>query len=340
MKPSSPSSSCPDCASPRIIVVHEPLVDRRSFLRQTTAAAAALAVAPWARAAEKAKSETLVKQLHGTLSEEQRKAVCFGFDHPRRSMVDNNWHIVDQKLGAFFTKDQQALVREIFMGLHSPEYAETVMKQVIHDSGKAGFEDSSVALFGEPGSGKFEFVLTGRHCTRRCDGDSVEGAAFGGPIFYGHAAESFNEKPDHPGNAYWFQAKRANEVFQMLDGKQREAALCDRGREEISDDTVKLTGKKEGLEGLRVGAMSKDQQGAVRAVLRDLLAPFRKEDADEAMKLIDASGFDDLHMAFYKANDIGKDGTWDVWQIEGPNMVWYFRGAPHVHVWANIRAKA
>src|SRR5687768_11466105 len=84
MKPSSPSSACPDCNSPRIIVVHEPLVDRRGFLRQTTAAAAAVALAPWARAAEKAKSETLVQQLYGTLNEEQRKAVCFAFDHPRR----------------------------------------------------------------------------------------------------------------------------------------------------------------------------------------------------------------------------------------------------------------
>ena len=320
--------------------MNEPLIDRRGFLRQTTAAAAAMALAPWARAAEKAKSETLVQQLYGSLSEEQKKSICFPFDHARRSMVDNNWHIVDQKLGAFFTKDQQALVRDIFMGLHSPEYAETVMKQVIHDSGKAGFEDSSVALFGEPGSGKFEFVLTGRHCTRRCDGDSVEGAAFGGPIFYGHAAESFNEKADHPGNAYWYQAKRANEAFQMLDGKQREVALCERGREEDADDTVKLKGTTKGLEGLRVGDMSKDQQGAVRSVLRDLLAPFRKDDVDEAMKLIEASGFDDLHMAFFKSGDIGKDGVWDVWQLEGPNMVWYFRGSPHVHVWANIRAKA
>jgi Protein of unknown function (DUF3500) len=333
---------CPDCETPRIIVVRESLdsLDRRGFLKKTAAAAGALAFAPWARADEKPRSETLVQHLYKSLSEEQRGKVCFKFDHARRSMVDNNWHIVEEKVGGFFTKDQQQMIRDIFNGLHSPEYAETVMKQVVHDSGKAGFEDSSVALFGEPGSGKFEFVLTGRHCTRRCDGDSVEGAAFGGPIFYGHAAASFNEAADHKGNAYWFQAKRANEVFAMLDGKQREAALCPRGREETSDDTVKLSGKKTGLEGIRVGDISKDQQGAVRAVLRDLLAPFRKQDADEAMKLIEASGFDDLHMAFYKAGDIGKDGTWDVWQLEGPNMLWYFRGSPHVHVWANIRAAA
>ena len=333
-------SNCPDCTSPRIFVVHEPLVDRREFLKKTGAAAAAMALAPWARAADRPKSETLVQQLYGSLNEEQRKTICFPFTDRKRTLVDNNWNIVDQTVGAFFNKDQQALIRDIFLGLHSPEYAETVMKQVIHDSGKAGFESSSVALFGEPGSGKFEFVLTGRHCTRRCDGDSVEGAAFGGPIFYGHAAASFNEEADHPGNVYWYQAKRANEVFKMLDGKQREVALCPRGREETGDSTVKLSGKTDGLEGLRVGEMSKDQQGAVRAVLRDLLAPFRKEDVDEAMKHIDASGFDHLHMAFYKAGDIGKDGVWDVWQLEGPNMVWYFRGSPHVHVWANIRASA
>ncbi len=40
---------------------------------------------------------------------------------------------------------------------------------------------------------------------------------------------------------------------------------------------------------------------------------------------------DNLHMAFYKNMDVGNDGVWDVWQIEGPSMVWYFRGDPHVH---------
>lgn len=46
-------------------------------------------------------------------------------------------------------------------------------------------------------------MLTGRHMTVRCDGNSAEHVAFGGPIFYGHAASGFNEKPDHPGNVFW-----------------------------------------------------------------------------------------------------------------------------------------
>jgi hypothetical protein len=29
--------------------------------------------------------------------------------------------------------------------------------------------------------------------------------------------------------------------------------------------------------------------------------------------------------------DIGADKVWDTWQIEGPDMVWYFRGYPHIH---------
>ena len=176
--------------------------------------------------------------------------------------------------------------------------------------------------------------------TRRCDGNSVEGAAFGGPIFYGHAAQSDNEKADHPGNVYWYQAVRANEVFGMLNGKQREMALLEDSREEQGSATVKLTGRRTGLPGLPVTELTRDQKDHVRKVMTDVLAPFRKSDADEAMKLVEANGFDDLHMAFYKKHDIGNDGIWDVWQIEGPAMLWYFRGYPHVHTWVHIRDRA
>jgi len=36
------------------------------------------------------------------------------------------------------------------------------------------------------------------------------------------------------------------------------------------------------------------------------------------------------------AFDIGNDKVWDNWRLEGPSFVWYYRGAPHVHVWVNV----
>jgi hypothetical protein len=326
---------------------------RRDFIKSTTAAGLAAASttlltgfpavadddkpAKPVKSDKSAKPETLVQQLYSSLKDELKKKITFPFDHQLRSAINNNWHITKTRLDRDFDKDQQDLIRQIFNGLHSPEWAEKVVAQIDHDG---GFGRSSIALFGEPGSGKFEFVLTGRHVTRRCDGDSVEGAAFGGPIFYGHAAESFNESADHTGNVYWYQAKRANELFQALDGKQRKLALLERSRGEHGNDTVKLTGNAGDLDGIPVSELSADQKGLAEKVLEDLLVPFREEDRKESMKLILKNGLDDLHFSYYKNENIGKDEVWDVWQVEGPSMVWYFRGKPHVHVWVHIRDSA
>ncbi len=282
-------------------------------------------------------SETLVATFYKSLTDQQKQAIAFEFNHPLQSKVDNNWHITPQKIGEFYTADQRAMIREIFIGMHNPEYVEKVLAHMQEDGG--GLDNYSVAVFGEPGSGAFEFVLTGRHCTMRCDGDSVKGTAFGGPIFYGHASQDFNEKADHPGNVYWYQAKRANQVFQALDGKQRAAALLADPREEKGTTTVELNLQKGTIPGLPVSEMSRDQKELVRKVLADLLLPFREKDASEAMADIEKNGgIDHLTMSFYKNMDIGSDGIWDVWQLESPSMIWYFRGAPHVHVWVNVQA--
>ena len=253
-------------------------------------------------------SETLVTTLHKSLTDEQREAICLPFDHALRSKVDANWHINKTRVSQF-SKDQQAMVREIFLKLHSPDYADKVYDQVEHDG---GFSKGSIALFGKPGSGKFEFVYTGRHCTRRCDGDSVEGAAFGGPIFYGHAAKSFHEKADHKGNAYWFQAKRANELYQALDAKHRKVALLDkRSRGERGNKTIQTKGSTKGLEGLPVSELAGDQKALFQKVLADLLAPFRQKDADEAMKLIKANDMNKLQAYSAPANGFSQRQSWN-----------------------------
>lgn len=311
------------------------MTNRRSFLRQSSLAAASLAAPGFLRAESEPEAETLVKTLFDSLSDDQKRPLVFGFDDPLRNKISNNWHITEQRIGKFLNADQNEMVKEIFLKAHSEEYAETVYNQVKHDSGKKGFGDSSIAIFGEPGNGPSEFVLTGRHTTRRIDGNSVAGKAFGGPIFYGHAADGFNEGPDHKGNAYWYQAKSANAVFAMLDGKQRETALLDK---EPGDNaaTIQLKRQAGDLPGLAFADMSEDQQQGVRKVLDDLLLPFREVDRKESMALIDKAGIENLHLSFYRSNDIGDDGVWDNWRIEGPHMVWYFRGAPHVHTWVHI----
>lgn len=322
-----------------------PPLSRRSFLKASTVSAAtalltggAVKTSLEAQNPQLPKSETLVKTFYQSLNEKQRTHICFDYHHSLRHEIENNWFIVkNHRIGKSFNKDQQAMIREIFMNLHSEEYANQVMKQVEHDNGRGGFGDCSVALFGRPDTGKFEFVLTGRHTTRRCDGDSTEGTAFGGPIFYGHAAGSFDEKPHHPGNVYWFQAKRVNEVFQMMDGKQRKQALLGFSRNERGKETVELRGTTKGLAGIPMSELTFDQKAEMRNVLDDLLLPFREVDRKESLALIERSGFDDLHLSFYKDEDVGQDGVWDVFQIEGPNMVWYFRGDPHVHTWVHIK---
>jgi hypothetical protein len=297
---------------------------------------------PRARAAGSAPttgtSETLVKTLYDSLSNEQRTIVCKKWNDPLRSKVDNNWNITPLRIRQL-KRDQQEMVHQIFRGVHSEEYYPKILQQLMDDAG--GIDNYTIAIFGEPGHEKFEWVLTGRHMTVRCDGHSVEGKAFGGPIFYGHAARGmFNEPADHPGNIYWYQALRANEVFRALDGKQRDQALLGDAPEEQGNATVAIRANRR-LPGVPVAALSRDQKELVEKVMADLLAPFRKVDADEAMKFVKANGgIDSLHLAFYKNADIGMDGVWDVWRLEGPAMVWYFRGAPHVHTWVNVAAHA
>jgi hypothetical protein len=288
--------------------------------------------------------ESLVKVLYDALSPKQREAVCFPWDHQHeewgllRTRVSANWDITDYYINdnEFYSKDQQAIIRKIFEGIISPEWHERIDKQLGDDAGGYG-EQNSIAIFGEPGGEKFEFVMTGRHMTIRCDGNSAEHVAFGGPIFYGHAAESFDEGPTHPGNVFWPQAQAANKLYEMLDGKQQKQALLRKGLPR--EERVGFRGKGGEFQGLPVAELSSDQKEHLQKVMAMLIEPYRQSDRDEVTHCLKSQGgLDACHLAYYAQNDIGKDGVWDIWRLEGPAFVWHYRGAPHVHVWVNVAA--
>ena len=83
--------------------------------------------------------------------------------------------------------------------------------------------------------------------------------------------------------------------------------------------------------------MTSDQRALVQEVLQKLIEPYRQNDRDKAIACLKAQGgLDQCALAFYRQGDLGNDQVWDCWRLEGPAFVWYFRGAPHVHVWVNV----
>jgi hypothetical protein len=331
-------------------------VSRRAFLRSTAAAAALAVAAPPARSLlgdvapttkSTATSESLVKILFASLKPEQKREICFPWNYvdPKRGLlrtrIENNWRITRPIIKSdFYTGEQQALIRSIFEGMTSPEWHTRFDKQLKDDVGGFGHRQS-IAIFGEPGSpgeespGKFEFVLASRHMTLRCDGHSADHVALGGPILYAHEGEGLHEKPTHPNNVFWHQAVEANNLYQALDPKHRELALVKRGMP--SEELVGFKGRKGPFQGCPVTELAADQRRELQRIVSLLLEPFRKSDQEEVVRCLKVQGgLDQCNLAFYEEGDLGNDGVYDNWRLEGPSFVWYFRGRPHVHVWVNV----
>lgn len=342
MADDAPRSEGPDCCEGW---------SRRDFVRGIGAGLLGAAVpglrgSAWASDASPVKdrpspsdlAETAVARFYKTLSKSQREAICFPFDHQLRSVVKNNWSIVKPSIKDL-NAEQKELCREIMKNLTSEEGYERFMRQMKDDSG--GFEAYHVAVFGEPGGEKpFEWVLTGRHDTLRVDGDSVASSAFGGPIFYGHAAGTDEEDAKHTGNVWWPQAEQANKIFATLDDKQRKQALLE-DAESDTQATTRLKGEALPPTGLSIGTLDSQQKEMTRKLIDTMLAIFRECDAAEVRRCLEANGgVDKLRLTFFEEGDIGEDRIWDIWKLEGPAFSWYFRGAPHVHAWLNVARTA
>lgn len=315
--------------------------------RQFFGASAALLAAPGiASAAPKKTSpaETAVKALYDSLTEAQKKEICFDWDYTTkdrgmlRTFVSGNWQITKPTIsgGNFYTKKQQGIIHDIFKGLINPDWYDRFLKQLKDDNNGAKWgQHQSIAIFGEPGSDRFEFVITGRHQTLRADGNTQDHVAFGGPIFYGHAAGSDDEEPTHPGNVFWPQAQAANQLYQMLSGKQQKQALLKKSPRESA---IAFQGKSlKNAPGLHLADLTNDQKEQLQKVLQKLVEPFRSEDREEALAhLHQQGGVDACRLCFFEDEDIGQDRVWDNWRLEGPSFVWHFRGSPHVHVWVHV----
>ena len=200
------------------------------------------------------------------------------------------------------------------------------------DASKA-FENCGANLFGDP-NGKYTWVFTGHHLTLRCDNNTEEGAAFGGPIYYGHSPNGYVER-----NVFQYQTKSALAVFESLNKEQREQAVA---LEDPAEGlpSVKFRCTCDSTPGIPFPNLSKESKGLVEKVLRDLLSPYRKNDADEALDVVKKTGgLEAMHLMFFAEKDAKASQPWSFWRLEGPGFIWNFRVLPHVHTFVNISSK-
>lgn len=332
---------------------------RRSWIQSAGATAGLLTMNPTVQllgAPHKGNSDSLAMQLYKSLSDAQREKLCLPANHPKQQYISNWWYIhPEHRIPTSYTPDQQDLIRKIFDSLHSPEHQDAVNSQVLSDQFGKADNAPSAGFFGTPADENFEFIFTGHHVTRRCNVRSHKGQGFGGaPIFYGHfpypgdvdgqvrrvggRMAGFVETKDHPGNPYWYQGKVFNRFVQSLNGRQQEMGLiAGEPRSEKPDAVIQIASAKHGL---RTSELSKDQKKFLVQTMRSMLAMFRQDDVNATIETIRKKNIvDDLTVSWFSGKyDVGSDQVWDTWQIEGPNLVWYFRGVPHIHCYFHLKA--
>jgi hypothetical protein len=347
---------CPECADgPEPL--DTPELDRRDFLRAAGGAAgllalgAAGAVPAVARAAEdKPKAaakaakpaEALVRELYDTLSDDQKKQIVLpwnagakdGRGRPLRLGMYNS-AIQNKKIGEVYTRPQQELIERILKAISSGEDGYRRISRNGTFDGSGSLRGCGATIFGEPdGDKKYSWVFAGHHLTVRCDGNSEEGAAFGGPMYYGHSPNGYS-----PRNIFNYQTRSVLSVFDALSEAQRKKAIVP-GTPGEQEPSVRLRPAKEAKPGIRIHELTKDQRELVEVVMRDLLSPYRKEDADEVLDILKATGgMDKVHLAFYEDSRMNDQERWHFWRLEGPGFVWNYRVLPHVHCYVNISSK-
>ncbi len=324
------STYCPECLEP---------VDRRDFMRVVGGGAAALAVggtlAPLASAQHRVPlartprpAEALCRELFESLTADQRRQVVSPWNSPNRLRTYNA--PINARIGQAYTAPQRELLERIMRAISSGDEGYTKLSRNGGWDTGGGFGSCGANFFGDVADRQqWAFVFSGHHLTVRCDADSEPDYAFGGPMYYGHGPVDGHSVR----NVFNYQTRAAQGVFDALNGEQRRRAIM------TASGGASNNFRRDGFPGIAASDLTADQRRHVETVMRELLSPYRREDADEVMAIVRRNGgLERLHMGFYGAP--ANTTNWAYWRIEGPGFVWNFRVSPHVHCWVNVAVRA
>ena len=274
--------------------------------------------------------DTLAQRFYVSLDETQRAEACVAYDHPLRQYHNRGvWGGGREVLSGFSRPQRQILTDLLYSGL-SPEGRGRIPEQDM--TLWTGVNALRVLVCGDPTASRYQIIFTGNHLNLRISGKNPEGVAFGGPQVYGD--QRGNEVAGLPRNVYRPQFLLGQRVLQGLDdGRKKEAVL-----EEAPVQTgIELQGRHGTFPGIPVAELKPETKALVREVVNEIISTYPPADAAYGHECLEANGgIDGLFLSYYQHGEDGDIPEAQVFRLEGPAAVFYFRGYPHVHAFLNI----
>lgn len=273
----------------------------------------------------------LAAKLFNSLDDFMKKEVCVDYDHPLRQYHNRGVSLGGAKISyRNFTWDQLELLNRLFYSGLSEEGRHIVPRQYFVRF--FGVRTLKIIIAGDPNTPYYQVIFSGPHMNLRLGGKNKEGVAFGGPIIYGDQRGDYIQ--GLPNNVYQYQFHQGHALFSRLSSSQKQRALLEQAPIQTR---IELQGEKGVFPGLPVKDLSPESRQKIHDLIRDILKTYNPDDVAYAWDCLEQNGgIDALHLSFYKDGEVEKSGRYQIFRLEGPAAVLYFRGFPHVHAFVNV----
>ena len=278
--------------------------------------------------------DVLAQRLHATLDAEQRAETCVPYDHPLRQYHNRGVFGGGRDVYFGFSRGQRQILTDLLYAGLSADGRTRVPEEAI--ARWTGVNAMRALICGDPSAGPYQMILTGVHLNLRLGGRSREGAAFGGPQVYGD--QRGNDRPGLPGNVFRDQFVLAHQILGNLDAPRRERAVL---AEAPVQTGIELQGRQGTFPGIAIPDLAPTDQALAAQLVDRILATYPPDDVAYAKACLQANGgVEALSLSYYEHGEDGAISEGQVFRLEGPAAVLYFRGYPHVHAFVNIAMDA
>lgn len=299
------------------------------------AAAARYAVLSPPQRPDSTSIDELAAQIHAELATSPGARACFDYDHPLRQVHNRGLWLGGLTVNAAtLSWNARRALTTILREMLSEAAVQRLLSQF--PSVFSGINFLQLLLFGTPGHGPWQMLLSGIHLNLRIGSLLHDGTAFGGPQVYGD--QRGNDRHGLPGNVFRYQMQAAHDLITGLTPAVRGAI---RIAQAPPQTCIAVQGRGGRFDGVPVADLPVRSRRQAQTVVGTMLDNYGAAAAAYAWECLHRNGgVDGLYFADYEVDFQGGrhagDNPSQIFRLEGPSAVFHFRGEPHVHAFVSV----